>query len=209
MSNNEKKTKGTGWKRNILEWIGIGVVIAIFYFTGLHKIAAGAIQRAVLWTGLLNPTVEQVTETAATALPETAYQLALAKPNGEQIQLKEFKNNVLFINIWASWCPPCVAEMPTIETLYNQVSDNKNITFLLISLDQKQKKAANFMSNHNFPMPFYFPVNGLPAAFRSPAIPTTYVISRNGKIIYKKKGIANYSSNSFKEWLLHQAGKSN
>src|SRR5699024_3956690 len=110
-----------------------------------------------------------------------------------------------FINVWASWCPPCVAEMPTIESLYNEVSDNEDISFLLISLDEEPEKAVAFMKSRDLPMPYYFPTAGMPQIFQSPYIPSTYVVSKEGKVIFQKEGIADYSSPTCRKWLLEQA----
>lgn len=206
MKDNKKKSKQTTKKREKLEWLGLIAFIAILYFTGWYKPIMSGAQRALLWTSILNPKVEQAANADAQTLPEGAYNTVLTQPNGDPVQLKKFKGNVLFINVWASWCPPCVAEMPTIETLYNHVSDNENIKFLLISLDRKPEKARAFMEKHGFPMPYYFPNGRMPDFLNSSVIPATYVISKDGKMIYKRDGISNYSSDSFRKWLLKQAG---
>lgn len=203
MKNNKKKSKKGNSRREKLEWIGLAAIVAILYFTGWYKPIMSGAQRALLWTGILNPKVEQAAN--AQALPEGAYNTVLIQANGKPVKLKKYKGKVLFINVWASWCPPCVAEMPTIETLYNHVSDNGNIRFLLISLDQNVEKATSFMEKHDFPMPYYFPDGRMPDFLSSSVIPATYVISKDGKIIYKRDGISNYSSDSFRKWLLKQA----
>lgn len=201
----QKESKRSGLKRTLLEWLGIGAVIAILYFTGLHTEVLGTMQRAMLWTGLFDAEVEEIEAKDGPTLPQSVYDFSLYRPNGEQLSFKAFKGKVLFINVWASWCPPCLAEMPTIETLYEEVAAYDNIEFLLISLDQDPQKAINFMDEGGFPMPFYFPAANLPAAFRSSYIPSTYVISAKGKIIYKQEGIADYSSRSFRNWLIDKA----
>lgn len=206
MTKDTSNTTKSGFKRTLLEWGGIAAVFAILYVTGLHTEVLGTMQRALLWTGLFDAEGKAVTTTDGPMLSETAYRLQLAAPKGKQKTLQDFKGKVLFINIWASWCPPCVAEMPTIETLYNNVSDNENIKFLLISLDEKQKKAIDFMKSKDFAIPYYFPMSTMPKVFRSPYIPSTYVISKEGKIIYKQEGIADYSSDGFRNWLESQAG---
>src|SRR5699024_145364 len=143
-----KSKSKSSLKRNILEWGGIAAVIAILYFTGWHTIVIGTMQRAMLWTGLFNAEVPEAAVADGARLPQDAYDLTLFKPDGKKLKLEKFKGKVLFINLWSSWCPPCLAEMPTIETLYNKVSDNEDIKFLLISLDQKPEKATQFMNSN-------------------------------------------------------------
>ena len=203
----KKKDKKSGWKRSLMEWGGIAAVFAILYITGLHTEVLGTMQRAMLWTGLFDADAQEVTTTDGPTLSENTYYMPLTSPDGQQHRLSDFRGKVLFVNVWASWCPPCVAEMPTIETLYNNVSDHKNIKFLLISMDEQQKDATNFMEGKDFPMPYYFPTSGLPRIFQSPYIPSTYVVSKEGQVIYKQEGIADYSSAAFQDWLVEQAEK--
>ncbi|MCW9708687.1 TlpA family protein disulfide reductase [Fodinibius salsisoli] len=202
MNTDQSKKSKTGLKRTILEWMGIGAVLIVLYATGLHTEVIGTMQRALLWTGLLDAETQTVNTTDGPLLSEATYNLPLTNSDGEELRLQHFKGKVLFINIWASWCPPCVAEMPTIESLYTAVQDHKNIAFLLISVDEDQSKATAFMEGKEFPMPYYFPDAGLPSIFQSPYIPATYVISKGGKLVYKKEGIADYSSASFRNWMI-------
>ncbi|HLR26029.1 MAG TPA: TlpA disulfide reductase family protein [Fodinibius sp.] len=205
MNDKKKKSKKSGLKRTLLEWGGIAAVIGILYVTGLHTEVLGTMQRVMLWTGLFDAEGQEVTTTDGPVLSESTYSLPLVTPQGKQMELNQFKGKVLFVNVWASWCPPCVAEMPTIETLYNNVSDNEDIKFLLISLDEEPEKAVAFMKGKEFPMPYYFPTSGMPKVFQSPYIPSTYVVSKDGQIIFKKEGIADYSSRSFQNWLVERA----
>jgi thiol-disulfide isomerase/thioredoxin len=205
MSNKKKKSKKSGFKRTLIEYGGIAAVFAILYFTGLHTEVLGTMQRAMLWTGLFDAEAQEIATTNGPMLSENTYSMPLTAPEGDELRLGEFKGKVLFVNVWASWCPPCVAEMPTIETLYNNVSDNENIKFVLISMDEKQKAANDFMEDKEFPMPYYFPTSGMPRVFQSSYIPSTYVVSKEGKIIYKNEGIADYSSDAFRGWLVKQA----
>lgn len=205
MSNHKKKSQKSGFKRTLMEWGGIAAVFAVLYFTGLHTEVLGTMQRAMLWTGLFDAEAQEVTTTDGPMLSENAYNMPLTTPQGDKVRLAEFKGKVLFVNVWASWCPPCVAEMPTIETLYNNVSNNQNIKFLLISLDEKQKAANDFMEGKELPMPYYFPTSGMPNVFQSPYIPSTYVVSKEGQIIYKQEGIADYSSDNFRDWLVERS----
>lgn len=197
--------KNQGFKRSVMEWGGIAAVIAILYFTGWYTVVLGSMQHAMLWTGLFDAETHKVATINGPTLSQSAYNLRLVTPAGDKVRLGNYKGKVLFINLWASWCPPCVAEMPTIETLYDHVSDNENIKFLLISEDRNREKAINFMEGRGFSMPYYFPISGLPLVFQSPYIPTTYVISKEGEIIYKHEGIADYSTNKFRDWLVKQA----
>ncbi len=206
MSNTDQN-KQSGWKRSIIEWGVIFAVGAILYATGLHTEVLGTMQRALLWTGLFDADTSEIATTEGSFLSDSDYRFALEKTNGETISLSDYRGNVVFVNVWASWCPPCVAEMPTIETLYDNVEGEDNIRFILLTMDEEQQKAIDFMENKEFPMPYFFPASAIPSEFRSQYLPTTYVLSKEGQIVYKKEGIADYSSQNFAQWLRELAQK--
>lgn len=204
MNESEKNNKD-GWKRTLIEWGIIGAVVAVLYLTGLHTVVLGTLQRAVLWTGIFDADVSKVETYDGPMLTENDFNFSMFTTSGKQISLDDFRGEIVFLNLWASWCPPCVAEMPTINTLQENVSDLENINFVLLSLDQEQEKAVAFMKNREFTLPYYFPASRIPEKLYSQYLPTTFVISKKGKIIYKKEGIANYSAPEFTQWLRNQA----
>ncbi|MGM0547398.1 MAG: TlpA family protein disulfide reductase [Bacteroidota bacterium] len=206
MSNTDQK-KNNGWKRSLIEWGVILATGAILYATGLHTEVLGSLQRAMLWTGLFNADTSEIATTDGPMLDEQDFRFAMETPDGETVSLSDFRGDVVFVNVWASWCPPCVAEMPTIETLYENVSGEENIRFILLSMDDERAKATDFMEGKDFSMPYYFPASALPTEFRSEYLPTTYIISKEGQVIYKKEGIADYSSANFAQWMRELAEK--
>jgi thiol-disulfide isomerase/thioredoxin len=206
MSNTDQK-KQNSWKRSFIEWGIMGIIAAIIYAMGWHTEVIGTMQRALLWTGLFDADTSKIETTNGPQLTSRDFNFALQTAAGEQQLFSEYKGKVIFLNVWASWCPPCVAEMPTIETLYDRVGQSPHIEFVMLSLDEKQQKAVDFMENKEFPMPYYFPASGLPNTFRSQYLPTTYVISPEGQIVYKKEGIADYSSLTFAQWMKELTAK--
>lgn len=191
----------SSWKRTLLEWTAIGSVALLLYVTGLHTQVIGTLQRAMLWTGLFDADTSKIATTEGPQLSKQDYDLILQTPDENQLSLRNFKGDVLFINIWASWCPPCIAEMPTIKTLYQAVGDHPNIKFILLSMDEDRQKAIDFMNERKFAMPYYFPASPLPSKLQSQYLPTTYVIAKSGQVVYKQEGIADYSSLNFAQWL--------
>jgi peroxiredoxin len=90
--------------------------------------------------------------------------------------------------------------MPGIQNLYDKV-DTSNIKFVLISLDDTPDRAIKFIERRGFNMPFYFPAGRLPEVYRSDLIPTTFVISPEGRIVSKTVGMADYDRKSFRKFL--------
>ena len=188
-------------KRNLIEW---GVIIGIFgilFATGLHTEVIGRLQQVILWTGLRQPDIS-IPEREQT---QANYNMLLSDFDGNTVALSRYKGDVIFINFWASWCPPCVAEMPSIQNLYNSVADNERIKFALISLDENPEDAQQFIERRGFDMPVYFLASGVPDSFYSQTVPTTFVVSPDGDIVAQKKGLAKYNTKRFRNFLLSLA----
>lgn len=194
----EKTKKKKSLKRELIEWGVFLGIIAGLYLTGLHTEVLGFLQRGILKTGLIKPDMESDIED----LPEASYDLKLINENGEVVDLAEFKGKTIFINLWATWCPPCIAEMPEIQNLYEDVNNNQNIVFAMISLDDEAEKTWKFIENKGYTFPVYRLATNLPQAYSSQSIPTTFVISPQGKIAATHRGMASYDNNKFREFLL-------
>lgn len=200
------KPKESTSKRLFKEWGIIAAVIVTLYATGLHTELIGTMQRALLWTGIMDAEQPEMTSADGPRLTRQDFNFMLKDAEGQSVSLKKYRGDVLFINMWATWCAPCIAEMPTIEALYQKLNDNPNIHFLMISQDKNPQKAHDFMKDKGFSLPYYFPGSAVPVKLQSAYIPATYVISKEGKIVYKKEGIADYSSDSFRKWLNELTG---
>lgn len=182
------------------EWIILVGVVSILYFTGLHKPVISTIQRLVLETGIMSPSISDE-KTWIT------YDFDLESSNGERVAFSAFKDQVVFINLWATWCPPCIAEMPDIHDLYQKKS--AEVAFVMLSLDQDKEKARAFTKNKNYSFPIYHPSGSLPVELSSNAIPTTFVIDKEGKIIVRNEGMAKYDSEKFRNLLDELVAASN
>ena len=180
-------------------WLGVPLVL---YFTGLHTDVLAGMQRVLLATGLLRPE----THATATAPVPADYNLTLHALDGRQTSLRDLKGKVIFLNLWASWCPPCIAEMPGIQKLYRE-TDTSRVAFVMLSLDENPAKARKLMKRKGFTFPAYFPGSTMPAVYATRCIPTTFVISRRGEIVVRHEGMADYSSAEFKAFLSKLAGQ--
>jgi len=116
----------------------------------------------------------------------------LSLPGGKEINLKSLKGKVLFINIWATWCPPCVAELPSIERLYERFAGRDDVAFLLISQDESPTTATRFAKANGLKAPIYFPVGFAPGAFRTESIPATFIVRKDGTLHFGEMG--------YKDW---------
>jgi thiol-disulfide isomerase/thioredoxin len=126
------------------------------------------------------------------------YSWTLRELNAANTNLKEARNQVIIINLWATWCPPCVAEMPSFQALYEDYGER--VAFYFVS-NEKSETINRFMERHNYTFPIYQPLEEAPAKLNSNALPTTYVINKKGEILIKKTGVADWNSRKMRELL--------
>ena len=126
------------------------------------------------------------------------YNWSLSKLNGASTNLKKNKGNIVLINKWATWCPPCVAEMPSLQNLYDTYGDK--VSFYFIS-DETPEKLNAFMSKNGYDFPIYISASLAPEKLNSNSLPTTYLIGKDGAIVIQKVGAADWDSTSVRETL--------
>jgi peroxiredoxin len=183
-------------KKELKFWGIAGSIFLILYLTGLHTEVAGFAQRIILSTGLITPD----TEIDENIVEDADFDFQLKNLDGEVVNLNDYKGKVIFLNIWATWCPPCIAEMPGIQSLYDKVDKDK-IVFVMLSTDNSEEKARKFIEKKGFTFPVFMAASQVPEAFRVSSIPSTFVISPEGKIVSKKVGMADYDKKSFLNFL--------
>lgn len=107
------------------------------------------------------------------------------------------RGRVVFINFWASWCPPCRAEFPSIEAFYRNIKDNPGVFFLTINEDVDNARASDFFKKGNYTIPLYKVRSIVPETLYNGTLPTSIVLDKQGNIRYRHEGFANYSSATF------------
>lgn len=128
----------------------------------------------------------------------TNYNWELLDLKGNKTNLQLYKNKVIVLNFWATWCPPCVAEMPSFQKLYNEYGDK--VVFLFVANDDPEK-VHTFLNNKDYVLPVYFQGSKVPEEIDSNALPTTYIIDKNGAIVAKKVGAADWNSSKVRSLL--------
>ena len=120
--------------------------------------------------------------------------------DNQVVSLASLAGKVVFINLWATWCGPCILEMPSIQALYSAFKDEPDIEFLLIADDSPQD-ALSFMAQHGYTMPVYMAMERPPAALAVAGIPATFVIGKDQKLHRKVLGEADWNSESVHQLL--------
>lgn len=120
--------------------------------------------------------------------------------NGNVFNLQSLKGKKVFVNLWATWCPPCKREMPSIEKLSQSV-DNDKVKFVLISFDDNFEIAKKYILSKGFRLPIYYPAENLPALFNVQGIPATFIFNENGELIKQIEGSDNYDTKEYRTLL--------
>ncbi|MDF9826697.1 thiol-disulfide isomerase/thioredoxin [Ereboglobus sp. PH5-10] len=105
---------------------------------------------------------------------------------GKPLTVSQFKGKVVLIDFWATWCPPCVAEIPNVLAAYQKYHD-KGFEIIGISLDRDKAALLKYIEQQKMPWPQYFegdnPQNTLSEKYGVETIPTTYLLDAEGKIV--------------------------
>jgi len=131
---------------------------------------------------------------------ENTLKWPLTDMTGKTVDFSSKLDKPVFVNFWATWCPPCRAELPGIQKLYEQYKGKVN--FLLLSDEPPAKVMAFAIKHHYTDMPFYR-YRYVPQDFSSKSIPTTFLISKKGMVVLSKKGAARWNSGKVKKLLDH------
>jgi len=180
------------------------ILIAFLKVTGLFGDAAALTQQAALSTGLMNVSPPLESKNQA----DFDFGFTLKDSLGNRYNADQFKGKVIFLNLWATWCGPCRAEMPAIQKLYDKVKD-ESIVFVMLSIDidQSAQKIKAYLRKNKYTFPVYTPSGYLTDQLNVPSIPTTFVITKEGKIAMKEVGTKNYNTDKFRKFLNELAAK--
>lgn len=136
---------------------------------------------------LFSPSIENETNRASITFEDWQLQ----DLNGSVINFKDLENKVIFINFWATWCPPCIAEMGGIQELYSDYKDE--VVFILVS-SEKTQIVQNFIEKKGYIFNSYTPLTDYPKGINIRSIPRTFLINKKGEIVIDKTGAANWNS---------------
>lgn len=182
----KKKSKFAIFIGKFAIFIGIliGIVLLLLMNPGTRKDMAVLVIKPTLFIN--QPTVKSDKK----LLKDETYNWQLSSTNGDKIIFDDLKGKVVLVNLWATSCPPCIAEMPDFQKLYNDYGDE--MEFLFIS-HENTDVIKMFLDKKGFSLPSYHPVTQYPADFEINSVPTTFVINKKGEIVISKKGVAHWN----------------
>lgn len=131
-------------------------------------------------------------------VPLDSYKWQLKDTDMQPFYFESQKGKVVLVNFWATWCAPCIAEMPSMQKLYNDYGDT--VTFMFVTNEEEQK-VLDFLKRKNYDLPVYFPRSKEPKVLSSKILPTTYIINKKGKLIVAETGAADWNSTTTRNLL--------
>ncbi len=134
--------------------------------------------------------------TPLTETKKTALNFTLEHLNGTTSSLHDFSGKVVLLNFWATWCLPCIQEMPDMERLWQQYKD-AGLVVLGVSNDDagKRKRVETFIDRVNLSFPILLdPDSTVSNLYDVSAIPVSYLISREGILLAKIVGVREWAS---------------
>jgi thiol-disulfide isomerase/thioredoxin len=126
------------------------------------------------------------------------YEWYIENADGKTVNFENSEDKIILLNYWATWCAPCIAEMPDLQKLYGDYKDK--IDFYFVTSDSKDLVSA-FLKKRNLDIPIYYLLSEPPKGLQSQKLPTTFLINPEGEIVIKKTGAASWNSASVRNTI--------
>ncbi len=171
---------GTGILLTILGIIGTGILLAKIFYTPEN------LQSSI----------------GAPPFPSNAsvdYAWSIKSLDGQDFKVADLRGKVVVLNFWATWCLPCVAEMPSLQRLYEKTKDD-GVVFACVSQEDAET-VSRFVKEKGYTVPVYTLSGNPPEVFKSEMVPTTFILAADGKIAFKHAGAAKWDDNTSVEFL--------
>lgn len=182
--------------RRLLQIIAIGAIAA-----GVALIVASTLRRR--HGANSQSAVSAAQEHPVVPAGDKAADFRLEKLDGTTLALDQLRGKVVFLNIWATWCGPCREEMPSMETLYDELKSNKDFVMLAVSQDTKGRSVvAPYVEQYGYHFTVLLdPENKVGDSYDISGVPETFIIDREGQIVAHHMGAFDWSRPDVKSAL--------
>lgn len=176
----------------------VGMLAGAILAVGLPALVVGVVG-LVLTTGSGNPQQQMGLQPLAfpsEVAPALSWQVRGL--DGRTADVAELDHSVLFVNNWATWCGPCIREMPAIEELVGHY-DGQDVAFVIVS-DESLEKVQDFVEDEGWELPVYV-TKKRPPMFQTTAIPSTFILDDDRRIVYTHVGSAAWDDDSATDFI--------
>ncbi len=158
--------------------------------------------------GLGAPGYSPLTLLSPVAAKPTAPDFTLPDSEGQSVKLSDLRGKVIVLNFWATWCPPCREEMPSMQTLWESF---KGKDFELLAVNVGEDEDMVFAFRHELSKALKFPIlldqqSQVARMYPIRGLPTTYVLDKQGRIVYQAVGGRDWNSDEIKQLLRELIG---
>jgi thiol-disulfide isomerase/thioredoxin len=129
--------------------------------------------------------------------PEAPDDLVYRTLDGNEQHLSATRGQVVFLDLWGTWCIQCVAEMPTVQKLYDHYRNDPRVKFLIVSRLDSPATVRAWARRHHYDLPFYVMNDeDIPASMRLNQYPATFIYAKDGRLVAKHVGASNWADPS-------------
>jgi cytochrome c biogenesis protein CcmG, thiol:disulfide interchange protein DsbE len=129
--------------------------------------------------------------TTDSAVPDFSF----VDSENHQVRLSDLRGSVVFVNFWATWCGSCIEEIPSIEKLYRQLSENPHFKMVTILVKDDLRRASGFMKQNGYTFPVYLNTDESAAKyFGITGVPETFILDKKGILRHKVIGPTEWDS---------------
>jgi thiol-disulfide isomerase/thioredoxin len=141
--------------------------------------------------------------TGSLAFLSAAPALPIYDRSGKVLDLSKEKGHLTIIHFWATWCPPCVEEVPALSKFWEKYRGRDDIVLYTISVDKDWKIIDGFLAKNPNTLPIYHDPNAATALrFGSTQYPETYIANKNGRVIYRVQGAIEWNDASVQQRIV-------
>lgn len=183
-------------RKDFLVTIALFALLLVILFVPMVRMK---IHEGLMALGFFKPKIE--TPEVQTPPDFSLSQITFINEHQEDVNGQTLEGKVVFINFWATWCPPCLYEMPSIQKLKEHFQNQEDVVFLMVDVDADLDGATQFLKNKEFDLPVYVMATSIPESWLGNAIPCTIVLDKKGQLVYRQEGAANYDRSEFKDFM--------